>query len=561
MKEFYPVNPFQKTRRFLKTSSLKACYIAMILLLITPLAVKAQQINTILEGDQQISLQGVSPFSTAVKNQRSQYLYTGDLLQNLEISSGYITSVAVKVTNMPLPTTLQPENLQIKMGLTAMVTLPEDLIPDLPVHYSSAIESITATGWYTFNLTTPLYWDGYSNIVMEFCRTNVMSGASFEVEVYVGLTGEYRTSGLINNLENGNGCSLEGITSISLPNRRLLPSMRIGTFNPCESNPAPGTVIVSSGNNYCGEPFTLSVIDDSYASGLSYQWQYSFNNGTDFINIPGATAPTLTTSQSFSTYYRRGIMCDALEVMIYNGGIVVEGPGCFCNPTVTTVDATGITNVSIGSINSTSSSEPSYTDFRIQSTNVHLLETVELSARVSTTSLPVYTKAWIDWNHDGIFAANEAYELGVLNSGTDLSSGNIASFLVPADAMLGNTVMRVRTASVADMASLEPCGNTLNGESEDYTLSVMPELGIVDASVLKNSLVIFAANKSVNVRSTVQNIKSIKIFDISGRLLYVTELLNEKQISIPLSAIAPQILIVEAKMESGLTINKKVNLK
>ena len=560
MKEFYHVNLLKKTRSFLSNSSPKICFVAMMLMFLSTTVAKAQQVNTILEGDQSISIQGISPFATIVKNQRSQYLYTGDLLQNLEISNGYITSVAVKITKLALPSTIQPENLQIKMGLTSAITLGEDLVPNLPVYYSSAAENIVSLGWYTINLDTPLYWDGYSNIIIEFCRTNVASGDSFGVEVYVGSVNEYRTSGLVSNVDNGNGCTLEGNTLITLPNRRLIPSMQLTTTNPCESNPAPGTVLVSSGNNYCGEPFTLSVIDDSLSSGLSYQWQYSFENGTEFIDILGATSPTLTITQEFATYYRRGTMCNALEVMVYNGGILVAGPGCLCNPTVTTVDATGITNVSIGTIDSSSLSTPSYTDFRDVSSNVHLLETLQLSARVSANSAAVYTKAWIDWNQDGVFSASEAYELGMVGSGTDVASGTIASIAVPANALLGKTVMRVRTASVGDMVLLEPCGNTPNGESEDYSLQVMPELGIYNPEILKGSVVVFASDQLVNVRSTIENIKSIKIFDISGRILYNSDI-SEKESSITLPSISSQILVVEVITESGFCVNRKVIFK
>lgn len=560
MKKIYQLDRFQNQKSAFSALLLKLCLATVFVLSLMPLSAKAQQVYTVVEGTYQVDLQGVSPFATIAKNQRSQYLYIGDYLQNLDAPAGYITAVALKITQIALPSGIKPENLQLKMGLTSLTSLPESLIPNLPVHYSTASENIAGTGWYTFTLDTPLYWDGYSNIVMEFCRTNTLTGSSFEIEVDLGLINEYRSAGLHNNIENSNGCTLEGNTTISLPNRRLLPSMRITMTDPCTTNPAAGTVVVSEGNDYCAAPFTLSVINDSFQSGLSYQWQYSSNNGEDFVDIPGATFPELTTSQEFSTYYRRGIMCDALGAMIYPPALYVSGPGCLCNPTVTTVDATGITNVTFGSINNTSSSAPSFTDFRNESSNVHLLEMLELSARVTVATTAVYTKAWIDWNQDGIFSASEAYELGMVNSGTDVSSGAVATVIVPADALLGTTVMRVRTASVADMASLEPCGLTSNGESEDYSITVMPELGIHNSEILKSSIVVFASDKLINIRSTVENIKSIKILDISGRTLYNSQS-SDKQTSIALPAIASQILVVEVTTESGFSVNRKVNLK
>lgn len=560
MKKFYPQNRFQKSSSVFKAFLLKMNLAAIILLFMAP-AVTAQQVFTVLEGSSEVDIIGVSPFAIDYRNQRSQYVYTSDLLQNQGAPVGYITAVALKITRVSSPSTVQPENVQIKMGLTSLLVLPENLIPNLPVHYSSAEENIVATGWYTFQLDTPMYWDGFSNIVIEFCRTNTNTGDSLQLEAYLGLEGEYRTVGLVSDVVTDNGCTLTGNNVVTLPNRRLLPSMQITMTDPCETNPFPGTVVVSEGNNYCNEPFTLSVIDDSLASGLSYQWQYSIEDGTNYTDIPGAVANTLTTSQEFATYYRRGAMCDVLGVMLYSPGLLVAGPDCYCNPTVTTVDAAGITNVTFDQINSTSTSAPSYTDFRNLSTLVQRVGIFPLTARVTATTAPMFTKAWIDWNQDGNFSAFESYELGMVNSGVDVSSGMTASVIVPTDALLGETVMRVRSASVANMEALLPCGNTPNGESEDYTIIVAEELGIQDSTILKSSIIVYGYNQAVNIRSTIEDIKSVKIYDISGRLLFTKADLNDKQTSIALPAISSQILIVEIKTMSGFVLNRKVTLR
>lgn len=563
MKKIYPQNRFQKNNG-LKALFLKINLFALLIVFLAPSMTVAQQVYTIREGVSQVNIVGPSPFAIDYRNQRSQYLYTGNLLQDQVAPVGYITSVALKITQVAFPTSLQPQNLQIKMGLTNLLVLPEDFIPNLPVLYTSAEENITGTGWYTFVLDTPMYWDGYSNVVMEFCRTNTDTGDSFELEAYLGLIGEYRTVGLASDLITGNGCTLTGNNTVTLPNRRLLPSMQITMTNPCISSPFPGTVGVSAGNNYCGEPFTLSVTNDSFASGLSYQWQYSFADGADYINIPGATLPTLTTTQEFATYYRRGIKCDAIDsAMYFPPGLLVAGPGCPCIPTVTTGDSAGITNVKFGTIDNSSVSTSSYTDFRNLSTDVQKAGVFPLSAKVTATTAPMFSKAWIDWNQDGIFSASESYELGMVTSGQDVSSGMVASVIVPTDALLGTTIMRVRTASVADMATLEPCGNTINGESEDYSINVQVQdpLSVQNSELNKNSIVVYGDNQMVNIRSTFEDIKSVKIYDISGRLLFTKNELNDKEISIALPAISSQILIVEVRTASGFVLNRKVILK
>ncbi len=561
MNKFYPQNRFANICHSFKSSILKTAVVGAMMFL-TPTVANAQQVFTILDGTSQVNVQAISPFSTNDKVQRSQYMYTGDLLQNQSAPVGYITTVAFKISQLALPSNLKPENVQIKMGLTTDNVLPSTLIPNLPVYYSSAVENITSIGWHTITLDTPMYWDGSSNIVIEVCRSNQTTGSSFEVKAHLGLVGEYLTTGLASNNPNANGCTLEGTTAITLPNRRYLPSMQITMTDPCEANPFPGSIVVSQSSNYCGESFTLSAIDDTVASGLSYQWQYSYSDVGTFINIPGATAPTLTTTQEFATYYRRGVMCDELGLMIFPAAILVTSPECYCQPTVSTQDEAGITNVTFDDINSTSSSSATYTNYYDQGpATVSRTGSYPLSARVTATSTAMTTKAWIDWNHDGTFSASESYNLGTIASGVDVSSGMVANVVVPANAVLGETFMRVRTATVADFDALEPCENTVNGETEDYKIMVDDALGLTNNEVLKNSIIVFGTNKTVNVRSTIEAIDAIKIYDISGRLLYNKSGINSSETSISLPNLASQILIVEVKTTNGFILNKKTNLR
>ncbi|MFH1216755.1 MAG: MopE-related protein [Pseudomonadota bacterium] len=78
-----------------------------------------------------------------------------------------------------------------------------------------------------------------------------------------------------------------------------------------------------------------------------------------------------------------------------------------------------------------------------------------------------YVKAWIDFNHDGVFGASEEINFG------SATVSDIHTFsrdvVVPADAVLGDTRMRVileyNTAPIA-------CGTYTYGETEDYTVTI-----------------------------------------------------------------------------------------
>ena len=192
-------------------------------------------------------------------------------------------------------------------------------------------------------------------------------------------------------------------------------------------------------------------------------------------------------------------------------------------------------------------------------TDVNLVASIPLSARVNVIAGSSYTKAWIDWNQDGNFAADESYELGIANVGLDVSSGAIANVVVPDNALLGLTTMRVRSSSVSNMALLDPCSNLLNGESEDYKINVMPELGTPNIDFIKNTIIAFAAKNVVNIRSQSEEIVMVKIYALSGRLLHSENSGGTRELSIMLKSSLSQILIGEIATISGLKVIKKVN--
>ena len=328
MRDFYPQNQKNVSLK-LSTAYSKMLKVAIVFALVFSCQTfKAQTVYTVVEGEQQTMVQGISPLATSINNQRSQYLYVGSSLVQQGATEGLISAIAIKITQVSPSENLYPTNLNIKLGATNLVELPTTMIPNLAVHYSASEEVITQNGWHTFNLQTPFSWDGSSNIIVEFCRTNELTGDGYEVEVYLGALGEYRTTGIYSDTENGNGCTLEGVTPITLPNRRLLPSMQMTMLNPCSGTPNPGTMQVSAGDNYCSAPFTITATDDSQQSGLSYQWQSNLYDNAQFVDIPGATAATLTTTQEFSTYYRRGVVCDESQSFVYPPAIYVDGSDC-----------------------------------------------------------------------------------------------------------------------------------------------------------------------------------------------------------------------------------------
>ncbi len=118
-----------------------------------------------------------------------------------------------------------------------------------------------------------------------------------------------------------------------------------------------------------------------------------------------------------------------------------------------------------------------------------------------TTKIKVY----IDWNHNGVFDADESYVIGDLanSTGTDGKQA-VADIAVPVGALVGPTRMRVtKRFSAAAVA----CETTGFGQGEDYTLTVdsLPP-PLPNASVTPVSLALTAEqNASATGTMTVSN--------------------------------------------------------
>ncbi len=147
-----------------------------------------------------------------------------------------------------------------------------------------------------------------------------------------------------------------------------------------------------------------------------------------------------------------------------------------CTPAPTSVDGTGITNVTIGSINNTTGAEPGrYGDYTALVTNIAQNTTVPVILRYSTSGFAYFTKIWIDFNDNGSFA--DAGEIVYDSGALELPSGvNNISFFVPLAAPLGQHRMRIGGSDTNNLvgfgAGQGPCYNGAWGTFEDYSVFV-----------------------------------------------------------------------------------------
>ena len=155
----------------------------------------------------------------------------------------------------------------------------------------------------------------------------------------------------------------------------------------------------------------------------------------------------------------------------------------YCTPNPSSVDNDGITNVTIGTINNTTTTElGNYGDYTALVTDVQQSISVDLSVTVTYNNYNVF--AWIDWNNDLDFDdAGETYYVG------EFATTGVVSIPVPAAASLGNHRLRIGGADsgLGSTIPSDPCYTGSWGAFEDYTLNVIPAPACVPPSLLTAS--------------------------------------------------------------------------
>ena len=197
----------------------------------------------------------------------------------------------------------------------------------------------------------------------------------------------------------------------------------------------------------------------------------------------GVTSVVLTGLTPNTTYYVFvASVCGSTVSSWSNSATFYTG---YCVPAPTSVDGTGITNVTFGTINNTTGPEPgNYGDYSAQSNDVAQTTTATVLITYST-GFTYDTKIWVDWNDDLDFndVGEEVYV------GTSLATNPTtltATFTVPLTAPLGAHRMRI---GGQDTGPAVPCYTGSWGSYEDYTLNVIPAPNCLSPTALSNTAV------------------------------------------------------------------------
>ncbi|MFT3911082.1 MAG: T9SS type A sorting domain-containing protein [Ferruginibacter sp.] len=107
---------------------------------------------------------------------RTQLLYTAAELTAAGLTSGNITSIGLTTTSSSSGTVT---GFTIKMGTTVATALTTTFeTTPMTTVFTQASFTPLASGLNTHTLSTPFFWNGTSNIIIDFCQTNSVSGTA-----------------------------------------------------------------------------------------------------------------------------------------------------------------------------------------------------------------------------------------------------------------------------------------------------------------------------------------------------------------------------------------------
>ncbi|MEI7502898.1 MAG: M6 family metalloprotease domain-containing protein, partial [Paludibacter sp.] len=226
-----------------------------------------------------------------------------------------------------------------------------------------------------------------------------------------------------------------------------------------------------------------SPVSELPANGTSYTANSKTNTGSkigldNYVVYKGTgnsvdlTELTNGTNYYFTIYeYSAASKCYLTPA--YSASVKTLGmhPYCTASAQPTDILYEHISNVSLGSINNTSSRGTNgYEDFTSKSTIIQKGQSNLLQITIGHFSSADELIVWVDWNQDGDF--DESGEQIFASTDNEFTSPKTVNIIPPVNALLGVTRMRIRLYDKISYPNLTPCGTSEFGEVEDYGLQV-----------------------------------------------------------------------------------------
>ncbi len=426
-----------------------------------------------------------SSVASSLNYSKYAYLYTADELATIPVGS----TITMIEWQKSAGTITAPNTFQIYLENNTATTLTAGttwgtFTASATSVYSNLSQGFTVTGpgWEGFTLATGfLYTGGSLQVLTDFFKQGVASSAN---NFYITNTPGKALGWVAATV--GSPATPLAITNYG----NYRPNIRI-TFTPpptCTGLP-DGGIATSAISTICPSVnFVAQLTNASQGDGITYQWQSSLD-GINYSAISGATNPSLTANQTVNTYYQCVVTCGPSGQSGTSAPLQITTEpfaNCYCTSSATTTFNEEILNISIGSLNNSSTcsstggpgSVPSqYSNYTstITAPNLAATATYNLSVSVGTcgTNNNNMMKVFIDYNQNGLFtdAGETIFATTTPSVGANIQN---ASIVIPATALAGQTRMRVVTVQTTSANNVNSCGTYSWGETEDYLVNITP---------------------------------------------------------------------------------------
>lgn len=258
-----------------------------------------------------------APISAFFKNSYTEQIYTASELRAAGLTAGYVSKVAFQY----LLTSAYTKTVTIFLGETSdsQVTAANGFYQPDAATVAQSITFDTADKWYEFEMDTPYYWDGSSNLVVGVLGL----GTTFWSSGIKGFAGGATTNNMVLYRRSDTDNPLTGMTTTP-SSSATRPNIKLSICPPGAACPAVKTATVE----LLGDGTTSAEISWPASTGdfaNTYMFCYADNDSilpdsisTKFTGIDSLSITLTGLTENTQYYGYIGVVCDAEE---HNDGV------------------------------------------------------------------------------------------------------------------------------------------------------------------------------------------------------------------------------------------------
>lgn len=293
-----------------------------------------------------------TPFTTYYHDARHQYLITAAELATAGLGAGNISALGFNISSV---SSYLMSGFNIRMASVVNTGLTSSFAaPAFTTVYSGSY-TVPGTGWRTIPFSTPFYWNGSSNVLVEVCFDN--TGYTSSSQVYTQSTSHVSTTYAY--ADGSTGCSMAATGSVSSrPQMQILGAALVPPG--CSALSTPGTG--STGVCYNGTGANLTwAAPTTGGVPTGYKIYFGTNNPPTSIqngsNIGNTLSWNTNTLSANTTYYWRvvptNVAGDAVSCTTVNSFTTAVSPCIIPNCASYTTPSNGASGQNANGINLT----------------------------------------------------------------------------------------------------------------------------------------------------------------------------------------------------------------